>query len=181
MARWERREIDPEEVIIVIREYGAPTTGELKSVLKTDSTSLLKALGALLMVHRVFVMGAFNGVVWMEVTGKRGRPNVKRARKEAGKDDPNSPMRDVMDPRLVRREHGHGTPMQEGGGKAIREGRAVRLASDIEGKTETSESVISHKRWGLLNGKLEAEEISYKKYLAACKRYRIDPDTGDPV
>lgn len=157
----------------MIRDYGAPTTGELKAVLKTDSVSILKALGSLLMDHKIFVMGAFNGVVWMEVTGRKGYPSVRGARKRANKADPDSTMRDTVDPKLVREEHGHGTPMKEGGGKAIREGRAVTPASGTRRSTRKVKPFTPEefgRKHTALKRKAEEEDWSQKRLDAAIEQ-----------
>lgn len=82
--KWTQREISPEEVLVVIREFGAPTTGEMKWSLHTDSSSIRKPLGLLMADNRVFPMPYKGGIVWMEVDGKRGRPSPGRVRLERG-------------------------------------------------------------------------------------------------
>jgi hypothetical protein len=88
MNKWERRDITPKQVIDIIDDYGAPTTSEIKFILKTDTVSIRKPLGALMAHNKVFPMPYKGAIAWMRVTGRRGMPQPGVERLNAGKGTP---------------------------------------------------------------------------------------------
>jgi len=84
MAEWKRRPISDDEMMTVIRKYGAPSTKEIKMELGTDGASIRKPLGSMYMMGKAFPMPYGKAIVWMEADGKKGYPNVKKRREAAG-------------------------------------------------------------------------------------------------
>ena len=146
--KWQRRDdISPREVMDIIEEYGAPTTSEIKMILRTDSQSVRRPLAILWGHNKIFIMPAYNGLVFMKVTGQgKGRPN----------------------PTKTRKEHGKGTPRQEGvASRTRREIRAVTPSTDTNGKQGTGSKETAIRELGL---RLDRYEITPEQYSSLRKR-----------
>lgn len=154
-GKWQKRDISQTQVLEVIREFGAPTTGEIKWSLHTDSSSIRVPLGNLLAANKVFPMAYKGGITWIEVTGKRGRPN----------------------PGNIRREHGHLSPRKDNARKAAKES-AVTLSTTTRRSTPESET---RRKWMKLAAMVEDEQITERQFQAACKKLGISAKTGRPL
>ena len=84
-GKWVTKpDLDPKEVLRYIREVKAPTTSEIKLRFQTDSKSIRRACGVLMAHNLVLPMPFGIAVVWLETTGKKGMPPVKRLRRAGG-------------------------------------------------------------------------------------------------